>query len=608
MLLITSRELKIVRMSTLSGIFNENLVLLVMGWLNLREYGLLDLALTNVEGRKRWMTYLSSASEIYRANEMSCKHSSLRWLIERKIHPKSIFVLDRYKERTAVVDRSFVGIDNKFLLNLVLSSCGVTDSGLLNIALGCPQLKAIDLYNSDRISDNGILALAVNLPGITSIKLSCLYKVTSIGVISIAERCPNLLEVSLNGNGIWSDMDMASDNSIVAIARGCPNLQTMSISYCSKVTDRSVLVLAACCKELKSFSLICCNWTTDKAITAIANSCPELESLTIGGRSNVVKDDLVVGWGRLSDKSLRIVGEKCPKLARFTVQSAYISDISISALPYPCPQRKYFDAYGCHAISIDGIMALSHGCKELREINLKECLCMSDESLSCIAGGFPELTTITITECKRYHSNIINDYITDSGISCLARGCQKLKHFNVRDIRKIGNVGLIALASNCPDLRSVEIFDCGIIDDSSLTALAFSCPDLQDIALSECKNITDEGLNTLALESRHLKSISLHTSNISDASLIALANNSRELQRIDLSSCHRITPAGMSVLAVECAQIKQITLKKCRNVKHENLLSLRRKYLHAQTEHNGVSEYDNRKSVMSIFRHFFSCK
>ena len=130
-------------MSRLSGIFNENLILLVMDWLNLREYGLLDLALTNVEGRKRWMTSLSSAGEIYRAKPMFCTHSSLRWLIERKIHPKSIFVCDYSNKRTVVDDRSFVGIDNKLLLNLVLSWCGVTDSGLLNIALGCPQLKAL---------------------------------------------------------------------------------------------------------------------------------------------------------------------------------------------------------------------------------------------------------------------------------------------------------------------------------------------------------------------------------------------------------------------------------------------------------------------------------
>ena len=233
---------------------------------------------------------------------------------------------------------------------------------------------------------------------------------------------------------------------------------------------------------------------------------------------------------------------------------------------------------------------------------------MSDDSLSCIAEVCPELTSITITECSRYHANITNGYITDSGISCLARGCRKLKHFYVKDIRKIGNVGLIALASNCPDLQRVTILDCGIIDDSSLTALAFGCPDLESIALSKCKNITDEGLKTLALEYRHLKSISLNTLNISDASLIALAKNSRELQCIELLSCHRITSAGMSVLAVECAQIQQITMRDCRKVKHENLLSLRRKYLRTHNEYNGASEYGNHKSVMSMFRHFFSGK
>ena len=126
-------------MSRLYGIFDENLILLVMSWLNLRDYGLLDLAMTNVEERKRWMTCLSSAGEIYCENPTLCTHSSLRWLIERKMHPKSISMMICCKAD----DRSFVGIDNKFLHKLDLSYCEVTDSGLLNIALGCPQLRPL---------------------------------------------------------------------------------------------------------------------------------------------------------------------------------------------------------------------------------------------------------------------------------------------------------------------------------------------------------------------------------------------------------------------------------------------------------------------------------
>ena len=585
-------------MSRLSGILDENLILLVMNWLNLRDYGLLDLALTNVEERKRWMTSLSSAGKIYRANPMRCSHFSIRWLIKRKMHPESIYVMN-YFDEAAIDDSSFVGIDNKFLLNLELSYCRVTDSGLLNIALGCPQLKAIYLQSCERISDNGILALAVNLPGITSIKLFCLRNVTSTGVISIAERCPNLLEVSLGGN----TSDMASDNSIVAIARGCPNLQTMSISN-KKVSNQSILALAACCNQLKSFCLIGCDLTTDEAIAAIANSCPELESLTIGGSTCVCEDGTYDKFLCLGDESMRIVGQKCPKLTSFTVDKTYVSDIGLSALASGCPQLRVFDANNCPAISTACIMALLHGCKELHSIHLDDCTSVTDHSLSCIAEVCPELTRITIIDSSRYGlSNI-----TDSGISCLARGCRKLKYFNVKGIRKIGNVGLIALASNCSDLQSVTILDCGIIDDSSLKALALGCPDLRSIILNKCGSITDEGLKTLAVKCRHLKSISLNTSKISDASLIALAKNSRELQSINLSSCHRITSAGLSVLAVECAQIQKITRISRRNVKCESLLSLRRKYLHTHTEHNGAFECDNRKSVMSMVRHFFSCK
>ena len=48
-------------MSRLFGISDENLILFMMIWLDLRDYGLLDLAVTNTVERKLWTICLSSA-------------------------------------------------------------------------------------------------------------------------------------------------------------------------------------------------------------------------------------------------------------------------------------------------------------------------------------------------------------------------------------------------------------------------------------------------------------------------------------------------------------------------------------------------------------------
>jgi hypothetical protein len=127
-------------MSRLFGISDENLILTIMSWLDLRDYGLLDLALTNVVERKRWMICLSSAHLNSNLSTTRCTHSLLRWLIKRKMQPEVISCNDSY---LLVDDFSFVGIDNKSLHTLGLYGSDITDAGLLMVAQGC---SSEDLY------------------------------------------------------------------------------------------------------------------------------------------------------------------------------------------------------------------------------------------------------------------------------------------------------------------------------------------------------------------------------------------------------------------------------------------------------------------------------
>ena len=118
------------------------------------------------------MICLSSAHLNSDMGTIRCTHSLLRWLINRKMQPK---VISCNGSCAVVDDLSFVGIDNKLLHTLDLSSRLITNDGLRMIARGCSQLKDIARRDCDKISDTGLLALAVNLPGMTSIDLYLTY-------------------------------------------------------------------------------------------------------------------------------------------------------------------------------------------------------------------------------------------------------------------------------------------------------------------------------------------------------------------------------------------------------------------------------------------------
>ena len=168
---------------------------------------------------------------------------------------------------------------------------------------------------------------------------------------------------------------------------------------------------------------------------------------------------------------------------------------------------------------------------------------------------------------------------------------------------------MIAIGLSCPNLLEIVIGSSNHnFSDRGLIAVACGCPALEWISISNCTNITDAGLIVLAQKCFQLKSITMTSSKISDASLIAFATNSRKLQSVLFDRCDSITSTGLSVLAAECTQMRKMNFKTSVKVIDENLLSLRRNYLLANSLKNGASDYTRHTSVLSMLRHSISRK
>ena len=121
--------------------------------------------------------------------------------------------------------------------------------------------------------------------------------------------------------------------------------------------------------------------------------------------------------------------------------------------------------------------------------------------------------------------------------------------------------------------------------------------------MKRCPYITDASVIVLAKKCLQLKSITLEHMEITNASLIAFATNSRKLQNVSFTSCHYITSTGLSILAAECAQMRSMNFGGCKKVVNENWSSLRRKYLRPK-----ASEHIRPTFVLSMLRYYFSCK
>ena len=266
------------------------------------------------------------------------------------------------------------------------------------------------------------------------------------------------------------------------------------------------------------------------------------------------------------------MARKCPRLKTLSVKYSDIDISGAAALANGCHQLEYFSASNCWSLNLDCIFTLCLGLKNLLSITLEECQGITDDSSYIFSGECPELTSFSITRCVN---------VTDLGISFIAGGCRKLSEWTIDDCRHV--------------------------TDASLTAIASGCPDLRSITLNDCRNISDEGFTALALNSRHLQNISLRNSKISDVGLIAFAANSRELWGIYFDDCHKITSAGISMLATECREIGYIRISRCKNLKNGDFLKNTNIYVRALSEEKKVRRLHRRKKILSMLRHYILC-
>ena len=537
---------------------DEYLIRMIISWLRIFDYGMLDLAVTNKVERQRWMNCLISHRV---SSYWSGSSSFILWSIQRKMYEE---VISSFSE--SIDDGTFSGINNPSLHTLSLWGCKITDIGLLSIAQGCRQLDNISLRFCERISDEGILAMAEKLPGIKSIHLCSLKMVTAVGVIAILERCPTLLEIRLCRE------TLSTSDAVTAIAKRCPKLQLISISHGDNVSDRDVELLAVSCRELRSVSFSQCCLVTQTAVLAIVNNCPELERLSLYGSDGDGEYGPYISQLGVSNETIKVVARKCPRLKTLSIKYSDIDISGAAALANGCHQLGYFSASNCWSLNLDCIFTLCLGLKNLFSITLVECEGITDDSSYIFSGECPELTSFSITRCVN---------VTDLGISFIAGGCRKLSEWTIDR--------------------------CRYVTDASLTAIASGCPDLRSITLNECRNISDEGFKALALNSRHLRNISLRKSKISDVSLTAFAANSRELSMIYFDDCHKITSAGISMLATECREIGFIRIYKCKNLKDGDFLSKTNIYVRALSEEKKVQRQNRHKNILSMFRHYISC-
>ncbi|XP_038993852.1 EIN3-binding F-box protein 1-like [Hibiscus syriacus] len=434
------------------------------------------------------------------------------------------------------------------------STCGVTSIGLRAISRGCPSLRVLSLWNLSSVGDEGLFEIADGCHQLEKIDLC---------------HCPAI-----------------TDKSLLALAKGCPTLKDLTIEGCANVENEGLQAVARSCPNLKSISIKNCPLVGDQGIASMLSSA----SCTL----TKVKLQAL----NISDVSLAVIGH----------YGKAVTDLSLTSLPnvsekgfwvmgngQGLQKLKCFAVTSCRGVTDLGLEAVAKGCPNLKQLCLQKCAFVSDNGLVSFAKTACSLESFLLEECHRITQFGLFGFLLNCGaklkalslVNCLGikdlnlgfppvSPCKYLRSLSIRSCPGFGDSSLVALGKLCPQLQHVELSELHGITDAGFLPLLESCEaGLVKINLSGCVNLSDKVVCIMTdLHGWTLEMLNLDGCKISDASLVAIADNCQLLNDLDVSKC-AITDSGIAALArSNQINLQILSVSGCSKVSDKSLPSL----------------------------------
>lgn len=236
----------------------------------------------------------------------------------------------------------------------------------------------------------------------------------------------------------------------------------------------------------------------------------------------------------------------------------------------------------CKMVTDMGIGCIAVGCKKLKLLSLKWCVGVGDLGVGLVAVKCKEIRSLDLSylpitsKCLpailklQYLEDLVLEGcfgIDDDSLVAVKLGCKTLKTLDI-SCQSISHVGLSSLTSDIGGLRqlilsygslvthaiadslqklsmlqSIKLDGC-LVACSGLKAIGRCCSSLTELSLSKCSGVTDEGLSSIV--TRH-----------------------RDLRKLDITCCRKITYATISHLTNSCSHLTSLRMESCTLVPRE---------------------------------------
>ncbi|KAH9372865.1 hypothetical protein HPB48_019169 [Haemaphysalis longicornis] len=319
---------------------------------------------------------------------------------------------------------------------------------------------------------------------------------------------------------------------LASLLENLPCLKSLDLSHCRNLTDECVgkTFGPRLCTSLRSLNLSWCSKVTDDAVECITRQLPNLEVLYL------------TGCGSVGDRGMWLIGTRLRNLKVLEVRACDISNAGLKHIA---------------GFTEDGHFSDEMGVPQLEQLNLRFCLRVTDAGLESISLGMGHLMSLDLRRCGG---------VTDEGVGHVAK-IATLKRLILHRCILVTGQGIRHLASRPFSLDELDVGSCRRIGKGITNIFkGAGIVGVTKLYAHSCSGVSDKVLGTLARTFLRLTEL-----DISECGLItchgiaALSTYMRELRRISLHSCHKLTDRALSYLS-RMPSLRTVSLKNCRQI------------------------------------------
>ncbi|XP_075148623.1 uncharacterized protein LOC142222380 [Haematobia irritans] len=240
----------------------------------------------------------------------------------------------------------------------------------------------------------------------------------------------------------------------------------------------------------------------------------------------------------------------------------------------------------CSCLTDEGVKSLGKLKKSLRTLNISHCskisskgllqglventnpvlttLVLNDvtdtepESMCMLAQRLPNLTYLSLESCR--------DAVTDATLENIFRHQTQLQHLILDDCMRISDEGLLgygenpATIRNLKGLQSLSLRGCRNLSNRAL-AKGLKFRELRKLVLGYCHKISSMGIEELVENCRSLEDLTISSClMIDDDAMLHIAQGLPRLRRLNVSNCINLTGKSIDYVVELCKSLKELSM------------------------------------------------